>query len=194
MELEDELTTEERAELLRIARKAIKERLEGRAWNPEKSSTERLARVQGAFVTLHEEGQLHGCIGYIVGIKPLYLTIAEMARAAAFSDPRFMPLGPQEFAKIDIEITVLSPLRKIDDPKEVEVGRPGLVVRQGPYQGVLLPQVPVEDGWDRETFLSHTCMKAGLNPDCWKDDSTELFCFSGEVFGEKSHPTHPLRG
>ncbi len=186
MELEDELTTEERAELLRIARKAIKERLEGRAWNPEKSSTERLVRVQGAFVTLHEEGQLRGCIGYIVGIKPLYLAIAEMARAAAFSDPRFMPLGPQEFDKIDIEITVLSPLRKIDDPKEVEVGRHGLVVRQGPYQGVLLPQVPVEEGWDRETFLSHTCMKAGLPSDCWREAGTELFCFSGEVFGEKA--------
>ncbi|MCK4334074.1 AmmeMemoRadiSam system protein A [candidate division WOR-3 bacterium] len=194
MELEDELTTEERAELLRIARKAIKERLEGRAWNPEKSSTERLARVQGAFVTLHEEGQLHGCIGYIVGIKPLYLTIAEMARAAAFSDPRFMPLGPQEFDKIDIEITVLSPLQKIDNPEIVEVGRHGLVVRRGQYQGVLLPQVPVEEGWDRETFLSHTCMKAGLHKDCWKEEETELFCFSGEVFGEKSHPTHPLRG
>ncbi|MEA3312437.1 MAG: AmmeMemoRadiSam system protein A [candidate division WOR-3 bacterium] len=191
---EEQLSTEERAELLRIARRAIKEGLAGRTWNPEKPSTKRLARVQGAFVTLHEQGQLRGCIGYIVGIKPLYLAIAEMARAAAFGDPRFMPLEPQEFAKIDIEITVLSPLRKIDDPKEVEVGRHGLVVRRGPYQGVLLPQVPVEEGWDRETFLSHTCMKAGLHKDCWQDEETELFCFSGEVFGEGSHPTHPLRG
>jgi len=183
---EEKLSAQERAELLRIARRAIKEKLEGRAWNPEKSSTERLARVQGAFVTLHEEGQLRGCIGYIVGIKPLYLTIAEMARAAAFSDPRFMPFGPQEFDKIDIEITVLSPLQKIDNPEIVEVGKHGLVVRQGPYQGVLLPQVPVEEGWDRETFLSHTCMKAGLPQDCWKEKETELFCFSGEVFGEKA--------
>ena len=194
MELEDELTTEERAELLRIARKAIKEKLEGRTWNPEEPLTERLAQVQGAFVTLHEQGLLRGCIGYICGLKPLYLTIAEMARAAAFGDPRFMPLEPQEFSKIEIEITVLSPLQKIDDPEKVEVGKHGLVVRQGPFQGVLLPQVPVEQGWDRETFLSHTCMKAGLPRSCWKEAGTELFTFTGEVFGEKSHPTHPLRG
>jgi AmmeMemoRadiSam system protein A len=185
MESDDELTAEERAELLRIARKAIKEKLEGRVWNPEEPLTERLAQVQGAFVTLHEQGMLRGCIGYIMGLKPLYLTIAEMARAAAFGDPRFMPLEPQEFDKIDIEITVLSPLRKIDDPQTVEVGRHGLLVRQGPYQGVLLPQVPVEQGWDRETFLSHTCMKAGLHQDCWKDEAAELFVFTGEVFGEK---------
>lgn len=191
---EEELSAEERAELLRIARKAVKEKLEGRTWNPEKPLTKRLARVQGAFVTLHEQGMLRGCIGYICGLKPLYLTIAEMARAAAFGDPRFMPLEPREFEKIEIEITVLSPLRKIDDPEKVEVGKHGLVVRRGPYQGVLLPQVPVEDGWDRETFLAHTCMKAGLHSDCWREAGTELYVFSGEVFGEKSGPTHPLRG
>lgn len=182
---EASLSAEERAELLRIARKAIKEKLGGRAWNPEEPLTERLAQVQGAFVTLHEQGMLRGCIGHIMGLKPLYLTVAEMARAAAFGDPRFMPLEPQEFDKIDIEITVLSPLRKIDDPEKVEVGKHGLLVRHGPYQGVLLPQVPVEQSWDRETFLSHTCLKAGLHQDCWKEETTELFVFTGEVFGEE---------
>ncbi len=182
---EKRLTAEERAELIKIARKAIKEKLEGRTWDSAEPLTERLAQVQGAFVTLHERGHLRGCIGYIQGIKPLYLTIAEMARAAAFGDPRFPSLRSEEFTEIDIEITVLSPLRKIDDPSEVQVGKHGLLVRQGPYQGVLLPQVPVEEGWDRQTFLEHTCMKAGLHANCWKDEGTELLVFTGEVFGEK---------
>ncbi|MBN2380305.1 AmmeMemoRadiSam system protein A [candidate division WOR-3 bacterium] len=185
MEPEEKLTKDERGEIIRIARKAIKERLEGREWNPEDPLTRRLGQVQGAFVSLHRQGMLRGCIGYIKGIKPLYLTVAEMARAAAFGDPRFPPLAPSEFDRIDIEITVLSPLHKIDDPEEVEVGKHGLLIRRGPYQGVLLPQVPVEQGWDHKTFLDHTCMKAGLSPGCWKEEGTELYVFSGEVFGEK---------
>jgi AmmeMemoRadiSam system protein A len=182
---EKHLIAEERAELIRIARKAIKEKLEGRTRDNAEPLTARLAQVQGAFVTLHRHGHLRGCIGYIQGIAPLYLTIAEMARAAAFGDPRFPSLRPEEFAEIDIEITVLSPLRKIDDPSEVQVGTHGLLVRQGPYQGVLLPQVPVEEGWARQTFLEHTCMKAGLPANCWQDEDTELLVFTGEVFGEK---------
>jgi AmmeMemoRadiSam system protein A len=185
MESEEKLTSEERTELIGIARRSIEEKLEGRTWNPEKPLTPRLSQKQGAFVTLHKRGMLSGCIGYIIGVEPLYLTVADMARAAAFSDPRFPPLRQEEFDEIDIEITVLSPLRKIDDPEKVEVGKHGLLIRRGPYQGVLLPQVPVEQGWDRETFLAHTCMKAGLRQDCWKDKGTELFVFSGEVFGEK---------
>lgn len=185
MNLEKKLTPEERAELLRIARRSIKEKLEGRTWNPEKPLTERLSKKQGAFVTLHENGMLRGCIGYIVGIKSLYLTVAEMARQAAFGDPRFRSLEVGEFDLVDIEITVLSPLRKISDPSEVEIGKHGLLVRRGLYQGVLLPQVPVEECWDRETFLAHTCRKAGLPPSAWKEEGTELFVFTGEVFGEK---------
>lgn len=182
---EEKLTSGERSELLRIARTAIKEKLEGRTWNPDEPPTPRLAQKQGAFVTLHEQGFLRGCIGYIVGVKPLYLTVADMARQAAFADPRFRPLTPAEYPKIDIEITVLSPLRKISNPADVRVGKHGLLVRRGPYQGVLLPQVAVEEGWDRETFLAHTCRKAGLPPSSWKEEQTELFVFTGEVFGEK---------
>ncbi len=185
MEQEDKLTPEERTELLRIARTSIKEKLAGKTWNPAESLTPRLAEKQGAFVTLHIRGMLRGCIGYIVGYKPLYLTVAEMGRSAAFGDPRFPPLTPAEYPKIDIEITVLSPLRQIEDPSTVQVGKHGLLVRKGPYQGVLLPQVPVEEDWDRETFLAHTCRKAGLSSSCWRDGDTELFVFSGEVFGEK---------
>ena len=185
MILDEKLSNEERSELLKIARKAIQEKLEGITWNPVEPLTERIAQVQGAFVTLHLQGMLRGCIGYIKGIKPLYLTIAEMARAAAFGDPRFQPLGADEFNRIDIEITVLSPLSRISDPESVEVGKHGLLVRKGGYQGLLLPQVPVEQGWDRKTFLDHTCMKAGMQQGCWKETETELFVFSGEVFGEK---------
>ncbi|MBD3285114.1 AmmeMemoRadiSam system protein A [candidate division WOR-3 bacterium] len=184
MESEELLIPEERAELLRVARKAIAEKLGGVTWKPDEPLTERLAEVQGAFVTLHLRGMLRGCIGYIMGVKPLYLTIAEMARAAAFTDPRFPPLKEREFGKIDIEITVLSPLKKIYDPDKVVVGTHGLLVKRGPYQGVLLPQVPVEQGWDRETFLDHTCMKAGMRSGCWRDDDTEILVFTGEVFGE----------
>jgi len=185
MDEETPLSQEERAELIRIARKAIVERFAGRTWNPQKPLTDRLGRVQGAFVTLHRRGMLRGCIGHIMGVHPLYLTVAEMARAAAFGDPRFPPLRAQEFAEIDIEITVLSPLRRIDDPETVEVGKHGLLIRRGYNQGVLLPQVPVEQGWDRETFLNHTCLKAGLHPSCWRDSETELLVFTGEVFGER---------
>ncbi len=181
---EEKLSTEERAELLKIARRAIAERLKGSTWNPERPLAKRLGNIQGAFVTLHRRGMLRGCIGYIEGVKPLYLTITDMARAAAFEDPRFRPLDSNEFDDIDIEITVLSPLHKIDDPQTVEVGKHGLLIRRGYNQGVLLPQVPVEEGWDRETFLAHTCMKAGLTSSCWQNPETELFVFTGEVFGE----------
>lgn len=182
---EERLTSKERAELLHIARNSIKERFAGKNWNPSKPLTARLGEKQGAFVTLHIRGMLRGCIGYIVAYKPLYLTVAEMARSAAFGDPRFPPLTPAEYPKIDIEITVLSPMRQIDNPNEVQVGKHGLLIRKGPYQGVLLPQVPVEEGWNRETFLAHTCRKAGLPSSAWRDEDTELFVFSGEVFGEK---------
>ncbi len=182
---EGKLSIEEKRELIKIARKSIEEGLQGKRYVPVEPQNERLRKFQGAFVTLKEHGRLRGCIGYIEGIKPLYLTVAEVAYAAAFEDPRFPPLKKEEFSKIEIEITVLSPLRRIKDPKEVVVGKHGVLIRRGFYQGVLLPQVPIEEGWDRETFLAHTCLKAGLSLDCWKDPSTEIYVFTGEVFSEK---------
>lgn len=147
-----------------------------------------LHRSLGAFVTFKKDGHLRGCIGSMVGDGPLYLTVARMARAAAFEDPRFPPVTAAEASALELDISVLGPLTRCPDPSLVRVGRHGLLVRQGYRSGVLLPQVPVEWGWDRETFLAQTCRKAGLPPDAWreawKDGRTELYWFEAEVFGD----------
>ncbi len=136
----------------------------------------------GGFVTLKKGGELRGCIGYIEAYKPLYQTIREMAKAAAFDDPRFPGLDISEWPELEVEISVLTPLREIDDPEIIEVGRDGLLIRHGSSSGLLLPQVPVEQGWSREEFLAHTCLKADLAQDCWRRSGCRLFIFSAEVF------------
>ncbi|NHZ45701.1 AmmeMemoRadiSam system protein A [Nitratidesulfovibrio liaohensis] len=147
-----------------------------------------LHRSLGAFVTFKKDGHLRGCIGSMVGDGPLYLTVARMARAAAFEDPRFPPVTAAEAPSLELDISVLGPLTRCPDPSLVRVGRHGLLVRQGYRSGVLLPQVPVEWGWDRETFLAQTCRKAGLPSDAWRDawqdGRTELYWFEAEVFGD----------
>ena len=140
---------------------------------------------RGAFVTLHKNGNLRGCIGYIEAIEPLAEAIREMAVAAAFRDPRFTPLTKDEFAEIDLEISVLSPVFPIEDSRTVVVGEHGLIVSYAGRRGLLLPQVPVEQGWDRETFLQHTCMKAGLPPDAL-EKGAGLEGFTATVFGERN--------
>lgn len=139
---------------------------------------------RGVFVTLHKQGALRGCIGYIEPVSALEDAIPEMALAAAFRDPRFPPLFPEEFLQIDIEISVLSPLFPLSDPGQVVVGTHGLVASRGARRGLLLPQVPVEQGWDRETFLRHVCLKAGLEPDALSRGAS-LEAFTATVFGEK---------
>jgi AmmeMemoRadiSam system protein A len=138
----------------------------------------------GAFVTLHCDGRLRGCIGLITSDQPLAATVTEMAEAAATRDPRFSVVTPEEAARCDIEISVMTPLRIVGSPDEVEVGRHGLVVSRGYYRGLLLPQVATEQHWDRKTFLDHTCIKAGLPPNAWKDPHTTIEVFEAEVFGE----------
>jgi AmmeMemoRadiSam system protein A len=155
--------------------------LEGRAIDPTPPPAH-LAEPRGAFVTLHLEGELRGCIGYVLPTQSLHATVAEAARAAALDDPRFPPVTPVEAAHLKIEISVLSPLRPIR-PEEVIVGQHGLVVTQGNRRGLLLPQVPIEWKWDRETFLAQTCLKAGLPPDAWQHGA-QLQAFTAEVFGE----------
>lgn len=135
----------------------------------------------GAFVTLKRKGRLRGCIGHIVGDKPLHRTVAEMARAAAFNDPRFPPVSAGELPDLDVEISILSPLSGCT-PEEVQPGRHGLLVRRGRNSGLLLPQVAREYGWDRETFLAQTCLKAGLPRGAWQNPAAEIFCFEAEVF------------
>lgn len=171
--------------LLKTAREAIGAELQHRraSFPP---STNALDKKCGAFVTLHKQGALRGCIGNMQGTGSLFTTVQEMAVSAAFHDPRFPPLKQEEFEEMDIEITVLTPMELCEDPNKIEIGTHGLYIRSGTRSGVLLPQVPVEQGWDRETFLRHTCMKAGLIGDCWKEANTELYTFRGIIFGEKS--------
>ncbi len=182
---DNELTPAERKSLLTIARQTIEEYIRFGIRPKVEPLTERLKRKQGVFVTLHKHGELRGCIGYVEGIEPLYLAVQDMAISAATEDPRFPPVTASELPDIDIEITVLSPLRRINSPDSVIVGKHGLVIRRGFYSGLLLPQVPVEQNWNREQFLIHTCLKAGLPPDAYKDPKAELYVFTGEVFGEK---------
>ncbi|MGC8797228.1 MAG: AmmeMemoRadiSam system protein B [candidate division WOR-3 bacterium] len=182
-----ELNEAEKKSLLQIARQTIEQYVrEGKV--PEvKPASERLKEKRGVFVTLHKHGELRGCIGYVQPVKPLYLATRDMAISAATEDPRFPPVQPAELKEIDIEITVLSPLQRISDPEQVILGKHGLVIRKGPYSGLLLPQVPVEQGWDRRQFLEWTCRKAGLPSDAWQDKNAELYVFTGEVFGEREY-------
>jgi AmmeMemoRadiSam system protein A len=144
--------------------------------------TRKLKEKRGAFVTIKRKGQLRGCIGYTQAVKPLSQTIMEMAQAAAFQDPRFPPLTKNELADLEIEISVLTPFRSIQDIKEIEVGKHGLFMERGGYSGLLLPQVASEYHWDRQTFLEHTCLKAGLPKEAWKDKNTKIQVFSAEIF------------
>ena len=187
-----DLTDQEKILLLYIARESIASALEGRSPRLPEDLPEGLLKPFGAFVTLHKHGQLRGCIGTFQADKPLYLTVMEMARSAAFNDPRFPPLSREELNEIDIEISVLSPMWRAK-PEEVEVGVHGIYIIRGLNRGVLLPQVAVEFGWDRETFLDHTCLKAGLPPGCWKDPKTEVYLFTSEIFGEKDFGFEPSR-
>ena len=136
----------------------------------------------GAFVSLHRQGQLRGCIGYVHGVKPLADTINDMAEAAAFQDPRFPSLKKDELSDLEIEISVLTPMKKISDVNEIEVGKHGLMMTNGPCSGLLLPQVATQYNWDRETFLSQTCSKAGLPADAWQDKDTDIYIFSADIF------------
>lgn len=139
----------------------------------------------GAFVTLHKHGDLRGCIGTFRNDKKLYEVVSDMAVQAALYDPRFSPVNEDELKDIDIEISVLTPMERIENFEDIVVGRDGLYVKKGFYSGVLLPQVATEHGWDRYQFLSYTCMKAGLPADTWKKDKIEVYRFSAIVFNEK---------
>ena len=183
---DEKLNAEEQKQLLEIARKAILGSLKQDKIDEESAPTKKLGRPGGAFVSLHKLGQLRGCIGTFTSPRPLVNTVQEMALSSSQRDPRFPPVQEQEMQDIDIEISVLSPLREIKDVGEIEVGKHGIYITKGFYSGVLLPQVATEYGWDRETFLEHTCMKAGLPPDTWKEAGVKIEIFDAQVFGEKS--------
>ena len=176
------LTSQEKALLHRIVRAAIEAHCRGEAQPHIEVTSSKLKESRGAFVTLHKKGELRGCIGHIVGDRPLAETVAEMAVAAAFQDPRFPPVKEDELKDLDIEISVMTPLRQISDVNEIEVGVHGIILQRDGRSGLLLPQVATEYGWDRTTFLEYTCRKANLPVDAWKDEDTKIYIFSADVF------------
>jgi AmmeMemoRadiSam system protein A len=180
-----QLNTEQKKTLIDIAKKTITSAVNKKNIPDFIISDPALSIKCGAFVTIHKNGNLRGCIGNIVGTVALYKTVIKMAVEASLHDPRFGPVMPGELGDIDIEISVLSPFEKISDINVIEVGVHGLFIKNGYYQGLLLPQVATEYNWDRKEFLEHTCQKAGLPGDCYKGKSCEIFIFSATVFGEK---------
>ena len=183
------LTQEEKKYLLQLAELTIVRTLSGGLNEAElpPAPGEITQKKLGAFVTLHKNGQLRGCIGRLVGDAPLYLTVARMARAAAFHDTRFSPVRQDELAQIHYEISIMGPITPCRDPQKITLGRHGLIMKKEMRQGLLLPQVPVEWGWSVEEFLRQTCHKAGLPPEQWKEawkenSPTELHWFETVVF------------
>lgn len=181
------LNAKQREWLLKLARDTIVEKLKSGKTLEVKQDDPVLNREMGAFVTLHKRGELRGCIGNIIGRGPLCLTVRDMAVEAALHDPRFTPVGIGEMRDIDVEISVLSELEKVDDVNKIVMGKHGVLVRKGSAGGVYLPQVATETGWTREEFLTSLCAhKAGLLPDAWKHSDCDIFIFTAEVFGEKT--------
>jgi AmmeMemoRadiSam system protein B/AmmeMemoRadiSam system protein A len=178
------LSSQQQESLLALARGAIAGQLRGDATPVAPPSDPALARKAGAFVTLTLDGELRGCIGHMSADQPLSQIVPEMARAAAFSDPRFPALTLEELENARLEISVLSPLHRITDTNQIRIGTDGLMINQGGAQGVFLPQVPVQQGWDRGQYLENLCGKAGLMPGCWKQNKA-LYTFTAEVFGEE---------
>jgi AmmeMemoRadiSam system protein A len=176
------LTEDEKQALRQMAVAVIERRLLNKPSPKFESSSKRLNEKRGAFVTIHRRGQLRGCIGNIRGDRPLYMTVAEMAAEAAFNDPRFSPVTREELQELDIEISAMTPLRRIRDVGEIEVGKHGIYIEKGFLSGLLLPQVATEQGWDRTTFLEHTCTKARLDRNAWKEKDTRIHVFSADIF------------
>jgi AmmeMemoRadiSam system protein A len=178
------LTDADKKLLLTQARASIEAHLRDKSVPPVKETSPVLGERRGAFVSLHRQGRLRGCIGYLDAVKPLLETVREMAAAAAFHDPRFEPLRPEELAGLEIEISVLSPMHLIKSTDEIEVGKHGLYIVQGFCRGLLLPQVATEYKWDRLAFLQQTCCKAGLPADAWTEPATKIYTFTADIFAE----------
>jgi AmmeMemoRadiSam system protein B/AmmeMemoRadiSam system protein A len=179
------LTAKEKQELLQVARKSVETAVREHGTYQPQTSSPALLRDRGAFVTITNHGQLRGCIGFMSPMEPLIDTVRDVAAFAALRDPRFPHVSTTELPELQYEISVLSPLQLVKDVKEIRLGQHGLVMKNGDHEGVLLPQVPVEQGWDRKTFLDETAHKAGLPASAWKAPDTDLFRFTALVFSEK---------
>lgn len=172
----------EKATLKEIARSSIESAVRGKKEPEPKGLTKKLREPYGIFVTIKKHGDLRGCIGRYVGDRPVYQLCQQMARAAALQDPRFLPVTADELPDLEIEISILTPMQAVRDKNEIVIGRDGLFIQKGMYGGLLLPQVPVEQGWNVDEFLEHTLYKAGLPADSLKSKDIEIFRFSAEVF------------
>jgi AmmeMemoRadiSam system protein B/AmmeMemoRadiSam system protein A len=173
-------TDEDKQALLSIARDAIEAGLEAKEYQP--PFIEKFEDQRGVFVTLKLDGELRGCIGMVKAKQPLFDAIADMAQAAAFEDPRFPMLTKDEFEKLEIEISVLSPLTLVDNFRKIEIGRDGLMIKYEMHSGLLLPQVATENNWDRREFLENVCLKAGLPKNSFKDRNAEIYRFEAVIF------------
>jgi AmmeMemoRadiSam system protein A len=179
------LSEQEKRELLALARKSVEYVVQkDELYEPPASASAILNQERGAFVTLTISGDLRGCIGYTSAIKPLYMTVRDTATHAALHDPRFPPVTASELPRLEYEVSVLSPLRRVLDVQQIRVGEHGLLMKNGDSEGLLLPQVPVEQKWDRQTFLEQTCRKARMDSGCWRDENTDIFSFTAVVFDE----------
>jgi AmmeMemoRadiSam system protein A len=178
------LSGTEQKELLRLARNSVETVVrEHKLYDYSPPASGPLAQERGAFVTLTKHGELRGCIGYVAPSEALGLTVRDVAAFAAVRDRRFTPVAVGELPELDYEISVLSPLRRVLDIKQIQPGRDGLVMKRDEAEGLLLPQVATDQHWDRITFLKQTCRKAGLPPDAWQDGETDIFSFTALVFG-----------
>ena len=184
------LTSDEKCLLLRLARQSLQAAVCGGTMNPLQDISTALAKPAGAFVTLHEQDALRGCVGFIAALKPLYQTVIEAAAASALHDTRFRPVTPDELATLKIEIYVLSDFCEAS-LNRIQVGVHGVMVSRGNARGLLLPQVAVERKWTALRFLEETCRKAGLPPGAWKQGA-KIELFTAEVFSERSLETPEL--
>ncbi len=185
-EKEEIVTLDEAAVLLKMSRETLIGYIKNKkAPNFNPPETNGLKTETGMFVTLHKNGHLRGCIGYIIGKDPLWKAVTELTVSSAVKDTRFRPVQESELEDIDIEISVLTPPEKISDPQTIEMGIHGVIVKKEFNQGVFLPQVATETGWDRETFMNELCsQKAGLPEDAWKKNDVEIFIFTASVYSE----------
>ncbi|MGD9898824.1 MAG: AmmeMemoRadiSam system protein A [Calditrichaceae bacterium] len=178
------LSNEEKKYLLQTARQVIASEIKGLEANFEAHYSDGLNTKTGVFVTIKIHEELRGCIGYIKGYSALVESVRKMAISAAFHDPRFNPISESELSDAEIEISVLSPMIRVKNLTEIEVGRDGLLIRRLPHEGLLLPQVATEYNWSRETLLNQTCLKANIDQSAWKDPITEIYRFSAVIFKE----------
>lgn len=189
--------------LVRLARRAVEEYVRHkRVIDPPEDTPPELWEKMGVFVTLNRHNvppqtALRGCIGFPLPLYPLVEATIKAAIYAAVDDPRFPPVRESELDDLVVEVSVLTPPELVEGPpeerpKKIKVGRDGLLIEKGIYSGLLLPQVPIEWGWDEEEFLSQTCWKAGLPPDCWLDEDTKVYRFTAEIF-EEEYPRGPVK-